>query len=188
TMHKGHDDDSGRNQVEANYVTHSLTGEGHDASEDGTGRGTPVVAFNWQSGGDCRLGMREDTDALHVGQTPAVAFDTTQVTSKLNRSNPKPGDPCHPLAAGAHPPALASAMAVRRLTPTECERLQAFPDGWTCLCQPLETYDADRCTCPDSPRYRAMGNAVTVNVIEWIGRRLREVSAPAAAAPTGAPS
>jgi DNA (cytosine-5)-methyltransferase 1 len=66
----------------------------------------------------------------------------------------------------------------RRLTPLEFERLQGFPDGWTCLCQPLEAYAADpdgaalACTCPDSPRYRAMGNAVTVNVIEWLGQRL----------------
>jgi len=36
-----------------------------------------------------------------------VAFDTTQMTSAANRSNPKPGDPCHPLAAGAHAPAIA---------------------------------------------------------------------------------
>ena len=37
----------------------------------------------------------------------AVAFDTTQITSPQNGSNPQPGDPCHPLAAGAHPPAVA---------------------------------------------------------------------------------
>lgn len=36
-----------------------------------------------------------------------IAFDTTQLTHKANRSNPKPGDPCHPLAAGAHAPAIA---------------------------------------------------------------------------------
>jgi len=111
---------------------------------------------------------------------PPIAFDTTQITSKLNYSNPQPGDPRHPLAAGAHPPAIAGS-AVRRLTPVECERLQGFPDGWTCLCQPLEVYaeDADRaalrCTCPDSPRYRALGNAVTVNVIEQLGARLLTV-------------
>lgn len=40
-------------------------------------------------------------------QAQAVCFDTTQITSKDNRSNPQPGDPCHPLAAGAHPPAIA---------------------------------------------------------------------------------
>jgi len=37
----------------------------------------------------------------------AIAFDTTQITSPTNRNNPKPGDPCHPLAAAAHPPAIA---------------------------------------------------------------------------------
>jgi DNA (cytosine-5)-methyltransferase 1 len=56
-----------------------------------------------------------------------VAYDTTQVTSAANRSNPQPGDPCHPLAAGAHAPAIAGS-AVRRLTPRECERLQGFPE------------------------------------------------------------
>ncbi len=131
--------------------THALTGEGHDASEDGTRRGTPLVAF-----------------------------DTTQITSKVNRSSPKPGDPCHPLAAGAHPPAITGS-AVRRLTPVECEKLQAFPPGWTCLCTPLAVYAEDEdtaalaCTCPDSPRYRALGNAVTVSVVTWLGRRLKEV-------------
>jgi len=54
---------------------------------------------------------------------------------------------------------------VRRITPTECERLQGFPDGWTLL---------DGKT-PDSPRYRSLGNAVCVNVAEWIGKRIREV-------------
>jgi DNA (cytosine-5)-methyltransferase 1 len=50
-------------------------------------------------------------------------------------------------------------IGVRRLTPTECERLQGFPDGWTD-------------TQSDTQRYKQMGNAVTVNVIEWIGRRI----------------
>lgn len=48
---------------------------------------------------------------------------------------------------------------VRRLTPLECERLQGFPDGWT------EGH-------ADSSRYRPLGNAVAVPVVEWIGRRL----------------
>jgi DNA (cytosine-5)-methyltransferase 1 len=63
-------------------------------------------------------------------------------------------------------------IGVRRLTPTECERLQGFPDGWTCLCQPLDNYDSNQCTCPDTPRYRTLGNAVTVSVAEWLGRRI----------------
>lgn len=57
----------------------------------------------------------------------------------------------------------------RRLTPLECERLQGFPDGWT------EFY-ADGSRVADGPRYRMMGNAVTVNVAEWIGRRISGVS------------
>ena len=57
---------------------------------------------------------------------------------------------------------------VRRLTPIECERLQGFPDGWTAI---------DGENTPDSPRYKAIGNAVCVNVAEWIGRRIiRELS------------
>lgn len=54
---------------------------------------------------------------------------------------------------------IAEPLQVRRLTPMECERLQGFPDDWT------ETQS-------DSQRYRQMGNAVTVNVIESIGRCL----------------
>lgn len=54
-----------------------------------------------------------------------------------------------------------TASGVRRLTPTECERLQGFPDGWT------EGHS-------DSARYRMLGNAVSVPVAEWIGRRIME--------------
>ena len=59
-------------------------------------------------------------------------------------------------------------MAVRRLTPTECERLQGFPDGYTDI--PWKGKQA-----PDGPRYKALGNAVTVPVIEYLGRRIAEV-------------
>lgn len=41
------------------------------------------------------------------GNQNCIAFDTTQITSKANFSNPQPGDPCHPLATGAHAPAIA---------------------------------------------------------------------------------
>ena len=62
-------------------------------------------------------------------------------------------------------PTVASGYAVRRLTPRECERLQAFPDDWT-------RYRADGTEIADTHRYRLMGNAVTTSVVEWIGRRL----------------
>ena len=60
---------------------------------------------------------------------------------------------------GLNTPMVANDVDVRRLTPVECERLQGFPDGWT---------DGQS----DSHRYKQMGNAVTVNVIKWIGKRL----------------
>jgi site-specific DNA-cytosine methylase len=52
---------------------------------------------------------------------------------------------------------------VRRLTPVECERLQAFPDGWT---EPSGS---------DSARYKTLGNAITVNVAQWLFGRVLEV-------------
>lgn len=80
------------------FVTHTLTGNGFNASEDGTGRGTPLTT---------------------------------------------------------------SSHGVRRLMPIEAERLQGFPDGWT------EGFS-------DSVRYRMLGNAVSVPVAEWIGKRIVE--------------
>jgi DNA (cytosine-5)-methyltransferase 1 len=127
---KGPDSDTKEGHL---LVTHTLSADGFDASEDGTGRGTPLV------------------------------FDETQITSRANYSNPKPGAPSHPLAAGARPPTIAGA-GVRRLTPTECLRLQGFPDDW-----------CDIAGASDGAIYRAAGNAVTVPVIQYIGTRLLEV-------------
>lgn len=59
-------------------------------------------------------------------------------------------------------------MAVRRLTPTECERLQGFHDSYTKI--PWRNKPADE--CPDGPRYKALGNSWAVPVVRWIGRRI----------------
>jgi len=67
--------------------------------------------------------------------------------------------------SGGHHPAmtlLKTGLGIRRLTPVECERLQGFPDGWT------EGIS-------DTRRYKCLGNAVTVNVIEAIVKRMIEV-------------
>ena len=89
-----------------------------------------------------------------------------------NYSNPQPGDACHPLAAGAHPPAIAGA-AVRRLTPTECEALQGFPAGYTAI--PWRGKPAEE--CPDGPRYKALGNSFAVPVVRYIFERIAAVEA-----------
>jgi len=57
-------------------------------------------------------------------------------------------------------------MRVRRLTPIECERLQGFPDGYTDV----------RETCPDGPRYKALGNSMAVPVMRWIGQRIKALN------------
>lgn len=67
-------------------------------------------------------------------------------------------------ATGVH--GVVNNLAVRRLTPIECERLQGFPDGWTFFC------NAKGKPCGDSPRYKACGNAITVGVGEWVLKRL----------------
>ena len=59
-------------------------------------------------------------------------------------------------------------QTVRRLTPTECERLQGFPDGHTLI--PWKGKPAYQ--CPDGPRYKALGNSMAVNCMEWIGQRI----------------
>ena len=66
---------------------------------------------------------------------------------------------------------VTDSVTVRRLTPTECERLQGFPDGFTQV--PYRNKPAEK--CPDGPRYKALGNSMAVPVMSWIGRRIQEV-------------
>jgi DNA (cytosine-5)-methyltransferase 1 len=65
-------------------------------------------------------------------------------------------------------PATATAAAVRRLMPVECERLQGFPDGHTAI-----VYRGK--AAADGPRYRALGNSWAVNCARWLGRRIEAV-------------
>jgi DNA (cytosine-5)-methyltransferase 1 len=67
-----------------------------------------------------------------------------------------------------HYGAVLHSMAIRRLTPKECERLQGFPDDWTKV--PYRNKPADQ--CPDGPRYKACGNSMAVPVMRWIGERI----------------
>lgn len=155
-------------------VAHSLRGEGFDASEDGTGRGTPLVpvAFGWQNSASQGDSVDEHvTPMLDKSKTPAVAFHENQraelsiseTAGSLKVGGGKPGQ--------GYPSALVGS-AVRRLTPTECERLQGFPDGWTAI-----TYRNK--PAADGPRYKALGNSMAVPVMEWILNRLRLVDAAA---------
>lgn len=209
-------------------IAHYLRAEGHDASEDGTGRGTPlVVAFAQNSRDEVRLqagdgsivgalaaeaGMKQQTyvafsckdhgaDAGDVAPTlrsmghseshangggqVAVAFN---LRGRDGGAMPEVSDVASLRAAsgessrsyiastlksnhggggfGSDPNEtfIPSGMAVRRLTPTECERLQGFPDGYTAIPG-----------AADGPRYKALGNSMAVPVMAWIGRRIQQV-------------
>lgn len=122
-------------------ITHTLKAEGFDASEDGTGRGQPIVAaFAENSRAEIRLegGDGSRTGALSTG------------------GGGKPGQGTPMVLAG---------MAVRRLTPRECERLQAFSDDYTLV--PHRGKPA-----ADGPRYKALGNSMCTSNMRWIGKRL----------------
>jgi DNA (cytosine-5)-methyltransferase 1 len=73
-----------------------------------------------------------------------------------------------PTLVSKGPHAVMNDMAVRRLTPVECERLQGFPDDYTRI--PWGKGDT-----PDSHRYKAMGNSMAVPCMQWIGKRIQEV-------------
>lgn len=103
---------------------------------------------------------------LSKGQTmpeknrfPAVlAYPYNQITSKENKSNPKPGDPSPSLTKAGK---ILLIPNVRRLTPLECERLQGFPDNYTLIPG-----------ASDTARYQAIGNSMAVPVMHWIGKRI----------------
>ena len=129
---------------ETPYVAHSLRGEGFDASEDGTGRGTPLVPV------------------AKPGSGPAVAFPARLSNQTVTVAQ------VSPTLEGRNPTAVCNHSQVRRLTPEECEALQGFPRGHTRIAwrgRPPEE-------CPDGPRYRALGNSWPVPVVTWIGRRM----------------
>ena len=112
-----------------------------------------------------------DKSHANAGVPPAVAFAQNQLGEVrtgevLNTLNTNSN------ASGRNTPMVQQSMAVRRLTPLECARLQGFPD--TYLSQ--VTY-RKRCPPADGPMYRALGNSMAVNCMRWLGERIAEVDA-----------
>jgi DNA (cytosine-5)-methyltransferase 1 len=212
----------------AAYVAHSLRAEGFDASEDGTGRGTPLVPVAFSSkdhGADATEDLSPTLRAMphhashaNGGGQMAVTYPiNTQIALRHQALGERTGlgigspeDPGFTLQAGhshavAVEPytlairgrgdthdlearqdgvanalltpnggrggigvgAVATGMAVRRLTPVECERLQGFPDNYL-----LSVTWRGKCPPPDGPMYKALGNSMAVPVMRWIGRRI----------------
>jgi DNA (cytosine-5)-methyltransferase 1 len=155
------------------FIAHALRADGFDASEDGTGRGTPLVPTSYRTSSNCgawETGDRVDalttgTDqgshvlAFHENQRAEVTVNDT--AGSLKNGGGKPGQGYSAALTGS---------GVRRLTPRECERLQGAPDDYTNV-----TY---RCKpAADGPRYKALGNSFAVPVVRWIGERIAKVEA-----------
>jgi len=163
-------------------VAHSLRGEGFDASEDSTGRGTPLVPVAIQERAICEnpnagpdgAGVKMDGSSytLEARTVPqAVAFDLRGREGGAMPEGPHNTANIRAASGGSSRSYVAQPWAVRRLTPVECERLQGFTDDFTRI--PYRGKPADK--CPDGPRYKALGNSWAVNCADWIAERIEAV-------------
>ena len=114
----------------------------HDKSHANSGQ-PPAIAYAFKAGQGAKAGG--------IGYAEEQSPTLTSASSGTNLA-----------------PAVMHGVAVRRLTPVECERLQGFPDNHTLIC--WRGKDADE--CPDGPRYKAIGNSMAVPVMRWIGERI----------------
>jgi len=94
------------------------------------------------------------------GEGCGKVFSVGESNTIVNEQNTQRNDVAHTITNGEKlRGSYVGGTRIRRLTPTECERLQGFPDGWTDILS-------------DSQRYKCLGNAVTVNVVDEVVRRL----------------
>jgi DNA (cytosine-5)-methyltransferase 1 len=192
----------GADEDAANHcVAHTLRADGFDASEDGTGRGTPLVPVHARAVAPTlttTYGKQPDSSDTNAGpMLVPMGVDYTNgliqgdisgtleaAQSKGNRgqgviqpvafgwqnaaAQGMPVDTISPTLDKSKHPATATATAVRRLMPVECERLQGFKDGHTAIMWRGKP-------AADGPRYKALGNSWAVNCARWIGRRIEAV-------------
>ena len=140
----------------------------------------PIAAYGIRTANTSSNGwgvQEEYTHTLDCAQGVAVAQPVVHaIQAGALRVNPASGpdgvgvqaDHAYTLEARAEVQAVQSAMRVRRLTPSEAEKLQGFPDGYTAI--PWRKKPASE--CPDGPRYKALGNSWAVPNVRWIGQRI----------------
>ena len=141
------------------FERESLSGNPAPSREEGE-KVAPTLTQGFGQRGVC-------TDSIANDGFNMVAFPSNANADAMGAL----GYDVSPSMLTSAPPAVAKGMAVRRLTPTECERLQGFPDGFTQI--PYRNKPADK--CPDGPRYKALGNSMAVPVMRWIGERIQAV-------------
>lgn len=131
------------------------------------------IAFRWAASPSQGLSVGVDychTLMANRSGEPAVCYENHAQDSRIRRIDCSPVISAKAGTGGNNLPLVATST-VRRLTPRECERLMGFPDDHTRIPwrgKPVEE-------CPDSPRYKACGNSMCVNVMRWIGMRIENV-------------
>ena len=129
---------------------------------------TQAVAF----GGDIARTLSARHDSSPCADRGMDVVATLEVAGTMKACAGKSGGWTNSVdhAAAGYMQVDAATMAVRRLTPRECERLQGFPDDHTLI--PHRNKPA-----ADGPRYKALGNSMAVPVMAWIGRRIAAYNA-----------
>jgi DNA (cytosine-5)-methyltransferase 1 len=146
-------------------TTHAVVYENNrrDGLRTYEGTSPTLQSFMGTGGGNIPLvnqevySIREDAKANNFSATPLEVTPALQALRPSVQSH-------HAQAFVAQP------MAVRRLTPVECERLQGFPDNYS----QIEWNNKPASECPDGPRYKACGNSMAVPVMRWIGERIQK--------------
>lgn len=189
-------------QDAANELSPTLRAGGHSTSHANAGA-PPAVAYgipgNWigrapENGGNATEPMHDVAPCLTVAHTVSLRGRDGGATAEL-------GDEVatclRASTGGGDKPHVLHQMAVRRLTPVECERLQGFPDNHTLI--PVEkrkkitaneyaylrhhnpnmTAEQAYKLAADGPRYKAIGNSMAVPVMRWIGDRIMKAIAEA---------
>ncbi len=169
-------------------VAHALRAEGFGASEDGTGRGTPIVPVYaihsdaFDRSGEGAGGTAAERSGLGVQADVAYSMRAKRPDAVAFSLRGREGEPQAEAAPAGLAPALrttgggsshafvATGWAVRRLTPRECERLMGVPDDFTAI-----TYRGK--PAADGPRYKALGNSQGANKMRWLARGLLDVIA-----------
>ena len=138
--------------------------------ENRPSRPSNVVAFTQNQVGDVltgdvmhNLGTNSNATGRNAANVCAFAQNTRDELSEMSVVGALAAEPGMKQTSY-----VRNQMQVRRLTPTECERLQGFPDGHTAI--PHKGKPA-----ADGPRYKAIGNSMAVPVMAWIGRRIQMV-------------
>lgn len=133
-----------------------------------------VYICAWRGSAIHALNVLYEAGATHLPENPRLGFLRPTVCEETGAHVPEVAF-CLAATSGRHTGTdwsrsyISYHDEVRRLTPTECEKLQGFPEGWTL---PDEDFHLSE-DAIDTLRYHAIGNAVSVPVVEWVAKRIR---------------